>query len=483
MAIIGLWSGGAVNTIPTTTWAAPASIITTQVRNDSSAYSWAAATSTLTLPSSGLADGYLVRWNMEFEDNSNGRFTPNGRVIQSSGTGNFVSQQVSGYNRDASEDRCFLQVMSVIDSPSASAALQLQWRRDTDTPTGGTVECYVEVIPLFYSNIGMYTGSVGRSDAQDAITTTLSLDTAVVESDTGAIELASDVVTLKNDNKRYLVLGSYYGQNWASARCQHIGALGVDGSEVTSTRAVSYARDGNNNDVGCGFSYIAERATTDVTLEVLAGQGQYRDFDMGTEINFTGTPTGVHNTLIVIELNDSAEVFRSHWLGTTLGTNLGQAIDGAAQVDIEVVTIPDTVDSSSFTKVDNGSINAEVDMDAWVAANVSAGRRNISSTQRHTWRSWITKNGTPEDHTLHGDYSRGDQSTTGTSGSSAHAAGVVALAANDDFGVATQEISGTESGTDSVAFASILALNLDSLEASGPTFNPAWAGVGIGNIL
>ena len=66
MADIGHWSGGAVSsTVPGTTMAAPANgLADTQVRNDGSVYTWTNSTSTLTLPSSGLADGYLSSFSL-----------------------------------------------------------------------------------------------------------------------------------------------------------------------------------------------------------------------------------------------------------------------------------------------------------------------------------------------------------------------------------------------------------------------------------
>jgi len=58
MVILGKWSGGTIGTmVPTTSWAAPNALFPTEDRNDSSIYTWTSSTSTLTLPSSGLADG------------------------------------------------------------------------------------------------------------------------------------------------------------------------------------------------------------------------------------------------------------------------------------------------------------------------------------------------------------------------------------------------------------------------------------------
>ena len=74
MATLGRWRGTNVATIPnSTTFGAPSNLFSTQVRNDSSAYTFTASTSTLTLPSTGLADGYYIHARVETDDTSNGR--------------------------------------------------------------------------------------------------------------------------------------------------------------------------------------------------------------------------------------------------------------------------------------------------------------------------------------------------------------------------------------------------------------------------
>lgn len=159
MATLGKWSGGVTSLLPTTSWAAPNGLFPTQDRNDSSAYSFTSSTSTLTLPSSDLADGYLIVAAFEFEDDSNGRHNPQGQIVQTSGTGNFVGGPTGGYNRDTSEDRAYVRCWAFVDSPSASSTYQFQWKRDSDTPTGGTERSEFQVIPLFYSNHGIYSST------------------------------------------------------------------------------------------------------------------------------------------------------------------------------------------------------------------------------------------------------------------------------------------------------------------------------------
>jgi hypothetical protein len=224
VAILGKWSGGAVAILPGTAWTAPAALFPTQDRNDTSTYSFASATSTLTLPSTGLADGYLIIGAFEFEDTSNGRCNPQGRIVQASGTGTFVGGPTGGYNRDTSEDRSYVRTWAFVDNPSASATFQFQWKRDTDVPTGGTIRSEFQVIPLFYADVGIYSSTNNATAG--------GITPARVVGFTGTdgtnITIAGSVVSVTGDNKRYLCLGSQYWEGLSAARTQRWSNLAID---------------------------------------------------------------------------------------------------------------------------------------------------------------------------------------------------------------------------------------------------------------
>ena len=52
-----------------------------------------------------------------FDDGA--RYNPQLRIIQASGTGNFVGGPTGGYLRDASEDRAYVRCWAFVDNPSA----------------------------------------------------------------------------------------------------------------------------------------------------------------------------------------------------------------------------------------------------------------------------------------------------------------------------------------------------------------------------
>jgi len=463
MAVLGEWRGGTTSLLPTTSWAAPNGLFSgTATRNDSAAYSFNSSTSTLTLPSSDLADGYLVIGAYEFEDASSGRHNPVARFEQTGGTGTFVSGVSSGYNRDASEDRAYVRTWAFIDNPSASATIQFQWRRDSDSPTGGTVRSQLQVIPLYYSNHGIYS-STDATVAGGTTPNTITSWTTEDQSNTAAIEISSGVVTIKGDNKRYLVLGSQWWHTSFGSRTQRWHGLAVGGSLENDVRAYSYVRDSSNSMAGDMYTTIVETSTADLALSnvVFTGEALGTWPQTGADSDVGTGSTEAQHSFVVLELNDSAEVFRSV-------SNTQQDIDTAgARVDIQVADVVDFNDSSSFTKTSNTAINLETDADVLLGANVSGGYAS-SSGARYTGYAEFTVNGTGETYSVAGDYSRGDQGTTDTWGWSANLMSFVAGSTGDDLGVDAGKISGGEGGTvDTIAgWTGFWGINLDTLTAT-----------------
>jgi hypothetical protein len=471
MAILGRWTGGTTTLIPTDTWTAPANLFTSQTRNDSSTYAWTAATSTFTLPSTIVADGYLIRARVELVDTSNGRVTLNGKIIQASGTGNFVSTQTSGFARDTSEDTAFVQTVAVVDNPSGSSTFQYQWLRDTDAPTGGTVNSHFEIIPLYYSNIGMYTGTgIEASTAYQA----QDISTTVVESNTAAISRTTNTVTLKGDNKRYMLIGGQW-QDVGGSRTIRMVGFEKNGTLDTSAMGYMYHRNVTNQFNGGHAWDLHELATGDETLELHSGiaTGELTYEPCAEDV--TDIPASQYNALIVIELNDSAEVIRGQDTLTFGSATNSQNISSETPVEVNAIRTTTFNDAASFTRVDNATINVEANMDAFVAANIVAGRITSTNTLRYTNESYITVNNVADAATKHGFYDRGDQSTTGTRGGASQAGGMIALSTGDDLSVTANKLAGGEAGDDTTIGASIWAINLDTLEAAVAGFKAHWA--------
>lgn len=466
MAVLGQWSGGTTSLVPTQTWAGPNALFPTQDRNDSSAYSWASSTSTVTLPATGLADGYLFVGAYEFHDTSNGRFNPQARIIQASGTGNFVGGATSGYSRDNSEDRAYVRAWAFVDNPSASATFQFQWARDIDNATGGTARSVFQVIPLYYANHGLYSSTVAATYGGTTPNVVTGFS-AVDESDTAAIELTGGAVNLKTNNARYLVLGSQHYQNRGKDRTQRWHGLRVDATATNYIKAYSYSRNNNNNEHGNLFAYVLDTETSTVQLDQFCYRGDGVGSGQGGGQNDgASAPTVGDHTMVVLELNNSAEVFATY-------NNSNQNIATAGPIDVNITPTAglSILDTDSFTRISDTQLNAESDMDVLYGFNVSAASQAVSSTARFTGYAELTINGTEDADQFAGNYLRGNEGAYDTFGWSANGIGFRALSSGDDIGVSATELSGSEGHGGAVhiqtGWAGFWGLNLDTLQASG----------------
>jgi len=432
-------SGGTVgSTIPGTTWAAPPSIFPDTDRNDNSAYSWSASTSTVTLPSSGLADGYLIVGALEFEASHNSRLNMAARIIQASGTGNFAAPASSGYCRDASEDRVYLRTWAVVDSPSASATFQFQWKRDsgnTPTSTDGTVRAEFLVVPLYYSDIGLYESTYGTSTGG----TSPSVITGLAGTDGTNITETSDVVSMTGDNKRYLILGGGYHEIDAG-RTQRWFGLDIDGAESHGAKGYGFSRQANNGIAGEIMSRLIETSTATRTVELT----QYRGIGVsngegGADIDASTGSNESKHALVVIELNDNTEVFFS--------TSNAESSNFATTGPIDMECFPSAVfsgDSGSFTRVSDTAVNVEADMDVLYGADLSGASNVVSSGSRFTGYGELTIDGVEDPDSVAGDYLRGANSTTDTFGWSANLLGFYAFSEDEDLGFSITELAGSE---------------------------------------
>jgi hypothetical protein len=104
-----------------------------------------------------LANGYLIIARVDHNGSGN-RVQPNTRISYS-GAGNFVSAYGVGYGRDTNNNNPYTQCFGFIDNPSASDTLQFQWKRDTNASILGTNRSSIDVIPLYYSDVGIYSST------------------------------------------------------------------------------------------------------------------------------------------------------------------------------------------------------------------------------------------------------------------------------------------------------------------------------------
>ena len=458
----------------TTSWSA----VPSGVFNDASGQvtgfgTYSVSSNRWTAPASDLPDGVLVIMHLQGEDTSNGRTAFNLRAANISGTGTIVSARAGGYSRDNSEDRAYAMSWAVIDSPGASSVWEVQARRSSDAPNSGDefVNGSVQFIPLYYNAIGLYT-STSTQTLGGTTPTRITGWTAAVESDTSSIELdatTSDVIDIKNDGSRYLILGNGHMDNSGGSRTQREFHIRRDGTP--SAMGVAYLRNTSSSPVGTPLYDLLEGGASAIGIDMAGYRGRGVGARQGGADVDGGISTGENYfALAVIELNSDAEVWRST-------DNTGQqecALTGP--VDLNLARNTEFNDSASYTQGSISAVNAETAHDALVLANIACPRNtSTGSGQRWTASANITLNGTEQAFTQDGDYNRGNQSTTDTHGWSAHPAGVIDdVAVNDEIGASVTELPGTEGGAGDIeteSFAdneglSLIVINLDTLEAA-----------------
>jgi len=456
---IGHWTDSGGSQIPGTTYAAME--FAAETRNDG-IYTQVSNT-TFELDTPGH---YRITARLYLEDTSNGRYNPQAQVVLTSGTADVVfTTRATGYSRDTSEDTAGVEVEAYIVNASENAQFQLQWRRDTDAPTGGSVvnASSLQVIHYDHSAVGVYSLTTANQALGGTTPNVVGL-TADFQSDTAAIEISGgNLITCKTSGRLYEVIGFIAGDT-GGARTQRI--VQVDytaGGPTGEPRGVAYHRSATNEYAGALITDLLEHGGTNITfeLEVFRGPG-VANGDGGADVD--GSWVSDTGGVCVIELPDGVEGGR--WYdGTAL-----QTISGTTDVDLNIARTTSHEDTASFSRDSNTQVEAVVTMDAMVQTNAFAAANDVSAGSRYTGIHSITINGTKQTLGVAVDYSRGNQGTTSTFGWSGHAGAVYELLAADLIGSSAVRIAGGEAGqTNQTQPGTVImyAINLDSFPGGG----------------
>ncbi len=183
-------------------------------------------------------------------------------------------------------------------------------------------------------------------------------------------------------------------------------------------------------------------------------------FDFNSEIQNDGSfITDGNGQMIVLELPDYVEVFRSHDSTGLQDLTGSQTLNIARDVDFG--------DALSFTKASNTAVDVTNPADIFSWANVWTARNNIGAGSRQTSFGSVTINGVEQSIGEHGNYSRGNQSTTDTFAMSFHPAGIFTVGtAGYDIGINSDPLAGGQAGGNDRTQPNTLgffAINLDTL--------------------
>lgn len=399
---IGHWRDNTWSQIPGTTFT-PFSF-DTEIRNDG----------IFTKPTNDTIEfdeawDYLIIATTRDEDGSNGRYNSQLRVALTGGWWNLFTTHYTWYSRDNSENQSWTRAVGVVIGAGVDTQVQVQKRRDTDAPTLWSIAWAsdVQVIRLDQTNYGIYWiwgtwNSYGWTNPN-----TVDVDSVISESNSSAIEwnTVTDTITVKGDNKKYLIAWSTsFDGTWT--RTQRIGHLEYDGIDKLSTRSYCYRRNDTNEYCGLGSMDLIETSSPDINIQAEVFRGSWVAADDGWSDRDESMTTDGNGQMIVIEMPDTLEVFRSEdsvWLqDVTTAQNLNFARD----INFS--------NSSSFTKNSNTEISVSNASDIFSWANIWTARQNITSGQRQTSFGSIVLNGVEQSTWRHWNYSRWNQSTADT---------------------------------------------------------------------
>ena len=138
-------------------------------------------------------------------------------------------------------------------------------------------------------------------------------------------------------------------------------------------------------------------------------------------------------------------------------------------IDIDVCENVAIEDTASFSKSSDSAMGINKNMDCLLWSNLNVAQGVVGTTSRWTAAAHITRNGTEDTNTGHGNYQRNNQGSIDTFGWSANPSGYITVTNGDTVGSSIQELAGGEAGgtnTIPAGWAGFWGVNLDTLRKS-----------------
>jgi hypothetical protein len=429
----------------------------------------------ITFGAAGQPDGILFKVRVEIFDTLNGQYgTSTIKVIQVSGTGDMTTSESSAVvQNQGTEEEAHANCWAICHNPSAEATFSIQMRFGGiggHAATDDFLNTALEIIPIYYSSIGMYS-STSTSVYSGTTANQITGWATDLESDTAQIQRNGNGIDLKGDNKRYLVFANSRWDGFTGDHTQRIIKLYADDTPLSMSK-ICWDNATFADFCGTCLTDIVETVTATVDLDLRMYQGDGTAARQGGAHNTGSAPdsSAVHS-LVVLELKDGCEVFRSYD-----PTGLQEAVGtSGSPLDIDVCDTVDFNDSASWTKSDEHAMNAEVAMDCLSGANIAIPSEGLSGF-RWSGEVKLTVNGTEELRSADSDMCIGNLSGNGYFGFVANPLGVITLAQNDDLGVSVEEYAATQGGAgrsmESEDFGSdegivFWGINLDTMDDDG----------------
>ncbi len=424
--------------IPTTAWSAVS--FDTELENDPAVYAH--------LPNTEIefleAGTYKLTGTLLYEDTPvGGRANYQARAVSTSGV--VLAEATSydtGYNRDPSERFAAVKVVALFVEVAAGTKVELQHRRDTDTPNGGLIAgaSSVEVVRITPDAIGIYEAATIGQAYGGTTENQVVLDSTVYESDVAAIQRSGNTVECKTQGKRYLAIGSVWG-NSGAARTQRNFGLNQSGASAFSGRVIGngYQRNAGNELAGFVGVDVGVRDGADLVWDLTCWRGDGVANDQGgADVNGNWVCQGA--TLIVLELPAALEVWRSHD-----STGL-VPVDGAFTTH-NVRRDVDIADPSFSSGTGLGEIDVGYDGHVWGFWNLWGASDNVSSGARLTSWGQLLIAGAVQLLWAYYAYMRNNQGSQDTFGVALLIGGLFPVVNGNTLSVRSSTVPGGEAGS------------------------------------
>ena len=452
---VGHWTDSAGLQLPTTAYTAIA--FATETRNDG-IYTQISST-VFELDEAG---DYRITCRVLLQSTNNNRCNIQARIVQVAGTSTATfTTNATAYVRNYAEDHGGIEAEAYIVGASADSRFSVEWRRDADPMTNGTLanQSSVQVVRWSHDAVAIY-GLTTTNQALGGVSPNTVGLSAVHESDTSKIAISANTIELKTTGKWYAVIAGIAGDGGTS-RTQRVARLKYTDGPTGDPRAVCYQREGDNEYGGLVLLDLVHHsggANPKINLQCWRGDGITADAGGASIDGAWFSDTG---GVCVIELPSGVECARYY---DSVGL---QSITSLTPVPLNLSRDTSVEDSTSFSRFSASAVDCVQTSDIMVFASVYAARSDVISAVRMTSEVKIQINGVPQQVGAAIDYSRGNQGTTDTYGWSACAGGIYEVASSDRIS-ATAARAGTGVGggdrtqPDTSVF---LAINLDSWPA------------------
>jgi len=350
---------------------------------------------TYTLPTGD----FLVIATMKYDDSSNGRVCPEGRVVYS-GSGTNAPIYGSGFSRNSNNRTSWVRATSYIHNASSGDTVSFEHRSDTDTLTGGSVAnyCHIQIINMTPTALLMANDSNDTGAYAGQTWNTITWDNQI-DSQGTSITKSGNTFTLKA-NKTYLVsygisLANYTG----STRTQRVSKAQINSVDIPASFSYAYMRQSSDEFGDIGNMFMYKTGGSDETLELFAQRG---------EALSDGSVVRRVNTSSVFILDVTGANFYSAYDGTG-----GQLVTPTTDVPLNLVN-NEINTATEFTK--NSSSQLTCNTDGYWIMGASAFVTNTAQTggTRMTRGMKFIIDGVDQKVGESGSYQRNDQSSTDT---------------------------------------------------------------------